>query len=75
MVAWGCRLTMSYVDPELVEQFIIEKALRGPEVVSDDGEFEDGLLKKAEIVSDTVDSKLCPNSKVPRNQVDNDKLM
>ncbi|XP_033219057.1 uncharacterized protein LOC117174252 [Belonocnema kinseyi] len=69
LVTWGCRLTMSYVDPELVEQFIMEKALRGPERVSNDGDFEDGLLKKAKIVSDAVDSKLCPNSKVPRNQI------
>ena len=70
MVTWGCRLTMSYVDPEVVEQFIIEKALHGPEAVEADGDFDDGLLKKAEIVSDIKDSMLCPNSNIRRSQVD-----
>ncbi|XP_033355164.1 uncharacterized protein LOC117236380 [Bombus vosnesenskii] len=61
LVAWGCRLSMSYVNPELVVGFIREHALRGPEEVARDGDFAENLLHPAEIVSDLDDTVLCPN--------------
>ncbi|XP_017880005.1 uncharacterized protein LOC108624905 [Ceratina calcarata] len=60
LVAWGCRLTMSYVDPKVVIEFIRDHALRGPENISRDGDFSDGLLHQANIVTDFEDSVLCP---------------
>lgn len=62
LLSWGCRLTMSYVNPKVVNRFIRKKALRGPEwQIVDDGQFEDGLLSRAKIVTDPTDSVLCPN--------------
>ncbi|KAM0733234.1 Tumor protein p53-inducible protein 13 [Formica fusca] len=62
LLSWGCRLTMSYVDPTLVNHFIRKKALRAPEWrIAEDGQFEDGLLSQSNIVSDITDSVLCPN--------------
>ena len=52
---------MSKVNPDMVQQFIIDHALNGPEQISYDGDFEEGLLKRAKIVSDDEDIKLCPN--------------
>lgn len=60
MLAWGCRLTMSYVNPSVVQHFIRKRALRGPEKISDDGDFQDGLLNKAKIITDEDDTTLCP---------------
>ncbi|XP_071652646.1 uncharacterized protein [Temnothorax longispinosus] len=61
LLSWGCRLTMSYVNPTVVRRFIQTRALRGPEKNADDGQFEDGLLSRSSIVTDEVDSVLCPN--------------
>ncbi|XP_006621423.1 uncharacterized protein LOC102680815 [Apis dorsata] len=62
LISWGCRLSMSYVNPELVIEFIREHARRGPEEISKDGDFVEGLLHRAEIVSDIDDTILCPNA-------------
>lgn len=60
LLTWGCRLTMSYVNPTVIKHFIRERALRGPERLSTDGDFQDQLLSKAEMVFDKDDSILCP---------------
>ncbi|CAK9828798.1 hypothetical protein ANTRET_LOCUS6254 [Anthophora retusa] len=62
LIAWGCRLTMSYVNPELVVRFVREHALRGPEQIARDGDFVEGLLHRAKTVSDLEDAVLCPNA-------------
>ncbi|XP_003699351.3 uncharacterized protein LOC100875586 [Megachile rotundata] len=62
VVSWGCRLTMSRVDPSLVIEFIRGHALQGPENISKDGDFEEGLLYRARTVSDLNDTTLCPNA-------------
>lgn len=62
VVSWGCRLTMSTVDPELVMEFIRGHALRGPENIAKDGDFEEGLLYRARMVSDLNDTTLCPTA-------------
>lgn len=61
LLTWGNRMTMSYVNPKLVVTFILSKALKGPEKISDDGQYNIDLLTKAAIVSDLDDSSLCPN--------------
>ncbi|KAG8037631.1 hypothetical protein G9C98_005842 [Cotesia typhae] len=60
LVTWGCRLTMSTINPYIVKNFILTKALHGAETTPKDGEFNEGLIQKAKIVSDENDSKLCP---------------
>lgn len=60
MVAWGTRLLMSKVDPDIVVDFIRQNALKGPEQVSRDGQFEQQLLRHAEVVTTIDDEKLCP---------------
>lgn len=52
---------MSYVNPTVVSHFIQKRAFRGPEKIANDGQFEDGLLSRSSIVTDEVDSVLCPN--------------
>ncbi|KZC06978.1 PREDICTED: uncharacterized protein LOC107195223 [Dufourea novaeangliae] len=61
LLAWGCRLTMSYVNPDVVIGFIREHALQGPEDIPSDGDFEEGLVHAAETVSDHLDTNLCPS--------------
>ncbi|XP_044734581.1 uncharacterized protein LOC123296931 [Chrysoperla carnea] len=60
LVAWGSRLLMSKIDPDIVVDFIRENALKGPEQVSRDGQFEQQLLRHAEVVTTIDDEKLCP---------------
>ena len=52
---------MSTVYPNSIRQFIKEKALRGPEKLSDDGQFNLNLIEKALIVSNIDDNDLCPD--------------
>ncbi|XP_020278335.1 uncharacterized protein LOC109852012 [Pseudomyrmex gracilis] len=61
LLSWGCKLTMSSVDPRIVTRFIRKKALRGPEQNANDGQFTDGLLTQSRIVTNSMDSVLCPN--------------
>nr|XP_031835368.1 uncharacterized protein LOC116428188 [Nomia melanderi] len=60
LVAWGCRLTMAYTDPETIKGFIRKYALKGPEDIPRDGQYDYGLIRPARIVSDVLDSNLCP---------------
>ncbi|XP_076168557.1 uncharacterized protein LOC143147312 [Ptiloglossa arizonensis] len=64
LVAWGSRLTMSYVNPKVATAYIREHALRGPEQIPFDGDFDDSLLYPARTVSDLEDTTLCPNDPV-----------
>lgn len=49
------------MNPTVVSRFIQKRALRGPEKNATDGQFEDGLLSQSNVVTDKIDSKLCPN--------------
>ncbi|XP_069690765.1 uncharacterized protein [Periplaneta americana] len=60
LVTWGCRLTMSTVQPGIVQNFIKQHALQGPEKISKDGQYDLGLKVAAQILTDTDDSILCP---------------
>jgi len=64
LVAWGCRLLMSEVEPSTVTDFIRKNALKGPEGdLPKEGQYTHALMKKAVIPagSDIKDSVLCPN--------------
>ncbi|XP_064613342.1 uncharacterized protein LOC135477117 [Liolophura sinensis] len=62
LLAWRCKLSLSYADTAAVEKFIKEFGIMAaPESgVYSDGQFDVGLISKAEIVSDVQDSNLCP---------------
>lgn len=62
LVTWGCRLTMSTVQPGIVTNFIRQHALRGPEKISRDGQYDMNLKVPAEVLTDLDDSVLCPRS-------------
>jgi len=64
LVAWGCRMLMSDVDPDQVKQFIKSYGLKGPEgTYPKEGQYVHELLHLAEAPpgSDMNDTKLCPN--------------
>lgn len=53
---------MSTVQPGIVMNFIRQHALRGPEKVSSDGQYDLNLKVPAEVLTDLDDSVLCPRS-------------
>ena len=61
-MTWGCRLTMSSVQPGIVTNFIRQHALRGPEKTSREGQYDMNLKVPAEVLTDLDDSVLCPRS-------------
>ncbi|KAJ8917604.1 hypothetical protein NQ315_000087 [Exocentrus adspersus] len=61
LVTWGHRLEMSKVSDEVVVGFIKSHALKGPEKVSRNGQYDLALSSSAKIVSTVDDIKLCPN--------------
>lgn len=61
LLTWGCRITMSMVDVNVVTSFIKAHALKGPEKISRDGQYDVELIVPAEIVSDRLDKGLCSN--------------
>lgn len=62
LIAWGVRYTMSTIYPNAVRQFIKENALKGPEKLAKEGQYDFMLIKAASIVSDFEDSNLCPDA-------------
>lgn len=60
LVAWGTSIEFSVVDSTVVVEFIKKNALNGPEKVSRDGQYDELLAQKAEIVSTIDDDVLCP---------------
>jgi hypothetical protein len=60
LVTWGCRLTMSTVQLGIAKNFIKQHALRGPEKVSREGQYDLDLEVPADILTDVEDSVLCP---------------
>jgi len=48
LVAWSCRLVMASVNEDMVTEFILQKAHKGPEgVYRKEGQYTFGLLQKA----------------------------
>jgi len=64
LVAWGCRMLMSDINPGQVRKFIKSYGLKGPEgSYPKEGQYVHELLHlaKAPPGSDMNDTKLCPN--------------
>ncbi|XP_066995743.1 uncharacterized protein [Anabrus simplex] len=61
LLAWGWRMTMSVVQPDIIKDFIKQHALQGPEAVPADGLYDEGLLVPAKIVSNIEDYYVCPH--------------
>lgn len=59
LIAWGHRLEISKVSLEVAVDFIRNHALRGPEKISRDGQYELMLTEQAKVVSDEDDNNLC----------------
>lgn len=60
LVAWGALLEFSVLQREVLEDFIREHALKGPEQTARDGQYDHLLLAPAEVVSTVDDGELCP---------------
>ena len=65
LVAWGCSLQLSSVDPKIVKKFIKERSMHGPEgKYAKLGKYTFGQLEKAvpPAGSDENDKIICPTS-------------
>ncbi|XP_053687903.1 uncharacterized protein LOC128737312 [Sabethes cyaneus] len=60
VVTWGALLEFSVLQREIVEDFIRIYALRGPEQVARDGQYEELLVEPAKIISTLEDEVICP---------------
>ncbi|XP_056636479.1 uncharacterized protein LOC130445030 [Diorhabda sublineata] len=62
LVTWGHRLEMSKVSENLAVRFIREHALKGYESTFKNGQYNYGILQRADFVSDLHDSVVCPTA-------------
>lgn len=60
LVAWGNSVEMSVVSTEIAVSFIEKYALKAPEKLPDQGQYEHLLIKNATVISDYHDIRLCP---------------
>nr|CAD7460026.1 unnamed protein product [Timema tahoe] len=60
LLAWGCRLTMSVPSYAVVKDFIMKHALRGPEMLDTEGQYDLELMVPAGKVSRMAFDELCP---------------
>ncbi|XP_055537761.1 uncharacterized protein LOC129725698 [Wyeomyia smithii] len=60
IVTWNTLLEFSVLQREIVEAFIRQYALKGPEQLSRDGQYEELLLEPAQVVSTIEDEVICP---------------
>jgi len=62
MVAWSCFYSTSQVNMSEGKHWIKKYAMKGPAShVSENGRYNEGLLKAAQTVSDKHDIDLCPD--------------
>ncbi|XP_057654821.1 uncharacterized protein LOC130893064 [Diorhabda carinulata] len=62
LVTWGHSLEMSKVSENLAVRFIREHALKGYESTFKNGQYNYGILQRADFVSDLYDSVVCPTA-------------
>lgn len=60
LLSWGWRLTMPTAQPDIIQEFIQQHALKGPEAISRDGQYDIGLLTAARLVTTQEDDVICP---------------
>lgn len=64
IVGWSASLEMSFVDSELLQRFIMFYAKTGPERVFRDGQYRELIIERAKIITNVIDSTVCPNSTI-----------
>ena len=64
LVGWSAHLEMSHFDLDLVVNFTRFYARTGPERVFRDGQYAHLLIEHAQIVTNIIDSHVCPNNNV-----------
>ncbi|XP_014276623.1 uncharacterized protein [Halyomorpha halys] len=65
LLTWGWAMLLTSPDKRGVRNFIREHALRGPETSSKDGQFSEGLITPAKMITDVSDTNelgLCPQT-------------
>ncbi|CAH1405523.1 unnamed protein product [Nezara viridula] len=65
LLTWGWAMLLTSPDKRGVRNFIREHALRGPEATSKNGQFSQGLIIPAKIITDVDDNNelgLCPQT-------------
>uniref|UniRef100_A0A224XT77 Putative conserved secreted protein n=1 Tax=Panstrongylus lignarius TaxID=156445 RepID=A0A224XT77_9HEMI len=60
LLTWGWSVLLTDVDEELIVKFIREHALRGPEAISRDGQYDFALEEPAIITTPDDSGRLCP---------------
>lgn len=63
LVTWHAKLEFSVLERSVVEDFIRQYALKGPEQTSRDGQYDHLLVEPAQVVSTRDDEVLCPKHK------------
>ncbi|KAK3737462.1 hypothetical protein QZH41_008346 [Actinostola sp. cb2023] len=64
VVAWGCLYSAKHFNSQEVRHWIRSNAMKAPAVhVVKKGGFREGLVDPARIVSDSLESELCPSEK------------
>lgn len=61
LVGWQAHLEMSHFDRDLVKNFTKFYARTGPERIFRDGQYKHLLIEHAEIVTNIIDSAVCPD--------------
>lgn len=64
LLTWGKSFEFSVIDQTLVMEFIRSNALKGPEKVSRDGQYNETLIEPAKLLTTVDDDELCPNMNV-----------
>lgn len=64
LVTWGKSFEFSVIDQNLVMEFIKTNALKGPEKISRDGQYNETLIEPAKLLTTVDDDELCPNMNV-----------
>ncbi|XP_005112043.1 uncharacterized protein LOC101848562 isoform X2 [Aplysia californica] len=66
LLSWKCKLLLSNADMEEMVRFVRDHALRAPEGhVYNDGQYSKALLHPAKMVSNIMDTQLCPHVHLP----------
>lgn len=65
LLTWGWAMLMTSPDKRGIRNFIRQHALHGPETSYKDGQFSEGLIAPAKIITDAADTNefgLCPQT-------------
>lgn len=61
LLGWAASLEFSHYEFELAKNFIKFYAKSGPERTFRNGQYRHLLIEKAQVVTNVIDSTVCPN--------------